>query len=343
MGNLSLLIALLFATPFAAQADPAGYKTFSRFAPHHGQDLEGGIWYPAFGSGRETMISENAVFYGVTVSKDAPMANGDYPLVLLSHGLGGHFHSLTWLAAGLAERGAIVIAVNHPHSTFGDFDSEAALDHWTRVQDLSLVLDRVFDDPEIAPHVDPDRIVAAGFSYGGWTALSVGGLRGDLDGFATYCRLALRPENQAISIFCHDLAQAKVDSLALSAEAWAASYADDRITHVAAIDPGLTWGLDATHTTGLVSHVTLIGLGKGSDRLMATDFDASGFAALLPDADILRLSPAFHFSALPLCKPDGAVILKEEGDDPVCNGPDSADRASLHAAMISKLATDLDL
>ena len=86
--------------------------------------------------------------------------------------------------------------------------------------------------------------------------------------------------------------------------------------------------------------MTLIGLGKGSDRLIATDFDASGFAALLPDANTLRLSPAFHFSALPLCKPDAAVILEEEGDDPVCTGPDGA---TLHAAMINKLATDLDL
>ncbi|MXZ83934.1 MAG: hypothetical protein F4Z10_09745 [Synechococcus sp. SB0666_bin_14] len=116
-GNVFLFAALVFAIPFAAQADPAGYKTFSRFAPHHGQDVEGGIWYPAFGSGRETTISENAAFYGVTVSEDAPMADGGHPLVLLSHGLGGHFYSLAWLAAGLAERGAIVIAVNHPNST----------------------------------------------------------------------------------------------------------------------------------------------------------------------------------------------------------------------------------
>ncbi|MXW40376.1 MAG: hypothetical protein F4Z75_04350 [Synechococcus sp. SB0668_bin_15] len=205
------------------------------------------------------------------------------------------------------------------------------------------MLDRAFDDPDIAPHVDPDRIMAAGFSYGGWTALSAGGLRGDLGGFAIYCKLALRPDNQAISTFCQDLARAKVDIPALSAEAWAASYADHRITHVAAIDPGLTWGLDATHTTDLVSHVTLVGLGKDSDRLMAADFDASGFAALLPDADILHLSPAFHFSALPLCKPNAAVILEEEGDDPVCTDPVGTDRAALHSVIVDKLATDLAL
>ncbi len=334
----SLLAALILVPSLAAQAGPAGYGTLSMPAPHHGRVLQGAIWYPASGPGREVLIAENPVFHGVTVSRNAPMADGQHPLVLLSHGLGGHVRSLAWLAAGLAERGAVVIAVNHPNSTWGDFDIEAMLDHWTRVQDLTLALDWALADPGVAPHVDSNRIMAAGFSYGGWTALSMGGLRGDPGGLASHCR-----EYRTTSPLCQDLARAGIDLDALSVETWSASYADDRITHVAAIDPGLTWGLKADHVTGLVDRVTLVGLGSGDDRLVATDFDASGFAELLPDAGILRLAPAFHFSALPLCKPMAAAILEEEGDDPVCTDPDGADRAALHAAMIDRLAADLAL
>lgn len=242
-----------------------------------------------------------------------------------------------WLAAGLAERGAIVIAVNHPNSTWGDFDIEASLNHWTRVQDLVLALEWALADPRIGPYADTGRIMAAGFSYGGWTALSLGGLRGSIAGYAAHCRIY-----QATYTHCQDIA-GETDLLALSAATWDASYADNRITHVAAIDPGLIWGLESVHVSGLIDRVTLVGLGEGNDRLVATDFDASGFAELPSDAGILRLAPAFHISALPLCKPQGAAILEEEGDDPVCSDPDGADRAALHTSIIDKLATDLEL
>ena len=338
MRVVSLLSALLLIPALAAEADPSGYRALSMPAPHHGRELQGAIWYPVDQPGHEVVVAGNLVFFGVTVSEDAPMADGQHPLVMLSHGLGGHVRSLAWLAAGLAERGAIVIAVNHPNSTWGDFDLKAMLDHWTRVEDLVLLLDWALADPDVASRVDRDRIMAAGFSYGGWTALSMGGLRGDLDGFVSFCQ-----EYRARSTFCQELAEAGIGIAALPAEAWAASYKDDRITRVAAIDPALIWGLDRGHATDLVGDVTLVGLGQGDDRLAGTDFDASGFAGLLPDADILRLAPASHFSALSLCRPGAEAILEAEGDDPVCTDPDGTDRAGVHAAIVDRLAADLDL
>ncbi len=338
MRVVSLLITLSLIPALAAEADPVGYRTLSVPAPHHGRMLQGAVWYPADQPGHEVVVAGNAVFFGVTVSENASMADGKHPLVMLSHGLGGHFRSLAWLASGLAERGAVVIAVNHPNSTWGDFDLVAMLDHWTRVQDLVLLLDWTLADPEFAPHVDPDRIMAAGFSYGGWTALSMGGLRGDPGGFAAFCQ-----EHRDRSTVCQDLARAGIDLAALPAQAWAASQKDDRIMRVAAIDPALTWGLDRGHATDLVGDVTLVGLGQGDHRLAGTDFDASGFAGLLPDATIVRLAPASHFSALALCRPGAEMILEAEGEDPVCTDPEGADRASVHAAIIDRLAADLDL
>ena len=338
MRVVSLLFTLLLIPALAAEADPAGYRTLSMTAPHHGRALQGAIWYPAGQPGDEMTVAGNAVFFGVTVSENATMDDGQHPLVMLSHGLGGHFRSLAWLASGLAERGAIVIAVNHPNSTWGDFDLEAMLDHWTRVEDLALLLDWALADAEVSPHVDRNRVMAAGFSYGGWTALSMGGLRANPDGFAAYCQ-----EHLARSTTCQELARAGIDLGALPAQKWAASQKDDRITRVASIDPALTWRLDGSHAIDLVGDVTLIGLGEGVDRLAGTDFDASGFAGLLPDATILRLAPAGHFSVLPLCRPGAEAILKAEGEDPVCTDPDGTDRAGIHAAVLDRLAADLGL
>ena len=87
--------------------------------------------------------------------------------------------------------------------------------------------------------------------------------------------------------------------------------------------------------------MTVFGLGKGQDRLVDTDFDASGFVDLVPHASVERLAPAYHLSMLPLCKPDGTAILEEENGDPACTDPDGADRAALHQSVIDRIATDL--
>ncbi|MXY33892.1 MAG: hypothetical protein F4Y60_07345 [Boseongicola sp. SB0664_bin_43] len=335
--NPMITVAVIVFPAMVAAGTP-GFRPISVEAPHHGRPVAGGLWHPTEAAGHATVIAENPVFHGVEVIEDAPMADGPAPLVLLSHGLGGSMRSMAWLATGLAERGAIVVAVNHPNSTWGDFDMEAALDHWTRVADLSLALATVLADPEFADRIDPDRIMAAGFSFGGWTALSMGGVTGRIDRYPEHCEVY-----DASASHCQELASGGTELRNQLAVAWDASYKDPRVTHVAAIDPALVWGLERSDAAALVENVTLFGLGGGEDRLAATDFDASGFVDLVPHAAVERLVPAWHFSMLPLCKPAGAAILEEENDDPVCSDPDGADRAALHQSVIDRIAIDLGL
>lgn len=333
MKMIPVFMALMAST---ATADVAGYAPLTIEAPHHGRAMLGAIWYPAAPGGRVFTFAENGVFHGIQVVEEAPVAQGVYPVVVLSHGMGGNIRSLAWLAAGLAERGAIVVSMNHPNSTWGDFDLAAGLRHWSRVQDMSLALDVVLADPQLAGHMDEGRIMAAGFSYGGWSALSMGGLRGDHAGYVAHCAAY-----GAASSHCDDLMGAGIRVQDVAPDLWDAPYGDARVTHVVAIDPGLTWGI--SDAQGLVADVTLIGLGAGADRMLATDFDASGFADLVAGADVLRIAPAMHFSGLPLCKPMGPAILREEGDDPVCTDPEGTDRAAVHAQIIAQMADDLGL
>jgi predicted dienelactone hydrolase len=298
----------------------------------------GAIWYPSAGNGRAFQFADSPVFHGVTVVEEATVQDGKHPIVVLSHGMGGNIRSLAWLASDLAEQGAIVVAVNHPNSTWGDFDQSLGLQHWTRVQDLSLALDTLFEDPKFADHIDDTRIMAAGFSYGGWTALSMGGVLGNHAGYVDHCA-----QYEEASSHCNDLMQADTQLGIVSAASWNASYADPRITHVTAIDPGLTWGLESSDAAATVKNVQLIGLGEGADRLLATDFDKSGFAALLPDAKIDVIAPAMHFSGLPLCKPLAEAILIEEQDDPVCTDPAGTNRADVHARIVWGILSELNL
>lgn len=107
--------------------------------------------------------------------------------------------------------------------------------------------------------------------------------------------------------------------------------------------PALVWGLIPTDTPALTENRILIGLGDKADRLVDTDFDASGLAQNLSPKTMYRLVPANHFSAMPLCKPQGAAILAAEKDDPVCTDPVGADRSKIHQTIIDHLAQTLDL
>lgn len=349
---------LLIAFVLAASATASGYaQTSSRPAPPEvqslpapgfkpwrgpgtasGKPLEGAVWYPAAGVAATRAMFDSKVFESPAVQAEAAVRPGRWPLVLLSHGIGGHWGALSWLGVGLAQQGAVVVGVNHPGSTFGDFDLRRSLDHGTRVNDLRVALDALLADPGMGPHIDPQRIYVAGFSFGGWTALSMGGLRGDLDAYARYCA-------QSGHRHCSDMARKRIDLRMLDAARWNRSYRDARIQAVAAIDPGLHHGLTAAQASDMVDRVLLIGLGHGADRLPDTDFSApdATLTKILPTARTEILAPAIHFSALLPCKPSGAKLLAEDNDDPVCTDPPGADRRALHAHMVQSVARHFGL
>lgn len=336
---ITALGALTLIATCAAAEPQAGMAAISLSVAHHDRPVQGAVWYPAAGGGAAELFGENPVFQGVEVLRDADPAPGRHPVVLFSHGLGGNIRSSAWLAAGLAARGAIVVAVDHPNSTTRDFDIAKGLVHGTRARDLSAALDWLVADPRFAGQMDDSRIMASGFSYGGWTALSLAGATGDRDAYGTHCA-----EVGARSTHCADIAAAGVNLFDLDKESWNASFADPRITQVAVIDPALTWGLAPANVAHLPQKILMIGLGEGENRLFATDFTQNGFDKLVPQARPVILAPAAHYSALLLCKPDGAAILADEGETyPICTDPAGADRAALHERIISLFAAELGL
>ena len=317
-----------------------GFEEVALDMPHRETVVRGAIWYPADVGGEVRQVGENSVFVGVAVRDGAPVADGRHPVVLFSHGLGGRFETIAWLPAGLAARGAIVVSPNHPGSTWLDLNVRRAVKHWTRVQDLRTALDWLLSSPEWMGRVDESRIAAVGFSYGGWTALSMGGATGNLAGYAAYC-----DDFGARAADCRMLARAGIEPGALDAGRWNASYKDGRVGAVAAIDPAVLHGLGSGNLEHLVDDVLLIGLGTGTDRYPPVDFgpSGSGFSALLPRAATAVIAPARHFTALGACKPRGAAILRQEGDDPLCDDPKGTDRNAVHRRIVDLVAGHLGL
>src|SRR5450631_26143 len=140
------------------------------------------LWYPVSAPtavGPIVLGPPHAPYFSEGVSAmDAPIAKtpARFPFVVVSHGTGGTAMDLAWLCAGLAARGYIVAAVNHPGNNALERPTVAGNTvWWMRADDLSRVIDGVLAMPRFGPRIDRARIGAAGVSLGGYTVLVVAG------------------------------------------------------------------------------------------------------------------------------------------------------------------------
>ncbi|TCT42803.1 alpha/beta hydrolase family protein [Martelella mediterranea] len=335
---LSLVTSLMLAGSAAAAENLLpGYERLTVESSARTVPLAATLWYPAKIRSYRGIVGGNAVFQGTSGLMGARIADGQFPLFLFSHGSGGNMDNSAWLMAGLAEKGAMVLAVNHPGSTTGDSSPRASAFLDRRAGDLSAALDYLLADPVLGPHVDQSAITASGFSLGGATALNLGGMRVSGDAFADYCR-----ENPGYTD-CIFMSKGNLDFDRLP-EGFGGDLRDERVGAVIAIDPGFTYAATEASIETMSLPVLVISLGK-EHLLPATDLSESGsnFLARLPDAAHETFAPASHFTFLALCKPEGAAFLAEEQDDPVCTDPEGTDRAAVHAAIVDAIARFIGL
>ena len=189
--------------PFARGGHPVGVRTASVQDDARGRTLPVEIWYPADDAHagddlREETRDRFHVFPALPPSaqdavRDAAARPGRFPLVLFSHGFGGHRRQSTFLCTHLASHGYLVAAMDHVGNTTQDVlgslmalpgggpapDPVALLAAATdyRPSDVSLVLDRLLDGSagDLAARIDSERVGMAGHSFGGWTTLAVSG------------------------------------------------------------------------------------------------------------------------------------------------------------------------
>ncbi len=329
------LLALSKTLPAAADMLP-GYDRFDLEADHRARLVAASIWYPAANPTYRAPVGDGPIFDPTFAFIGPAIAEGKHPLVLLSHGSGGNADALGWLASGLAARGAIVLAVNHPGSTSGDSSPRRSVDLGARAKDLSAALDMILADPAFAPFVEAERIGAVGFSLGGTTALGLAGVR--FEGEVQDENCASGPE-AADCVFFRLGAVRFADYAGFDSDA-----RDPRITRAVAIDPGFGGAADPASLDGAMPGMTLINLGD-ADRLDAVDVGPGGnaLASRLPGAAYVEIAPASHFTFLGTCKPGAARLLEEDGDDPICTDPKGTDRAATHAQLIDAIASGLNL
>ncbi|MFC9993803.1 alpha/beta hydrolase family protein [Nocardia sp. NPDC127526] len=179
-GGRELMVSAWY--PAVADERPAPYLPAGTMTGRAHIAWQASNWLPALAAAPLVGATAPAT-WGAAVDPAA----GRLPVLVWSPGLGTPRWLGSGLAADLASKGWLVVTVDHTgESPVVEFpgeriivgqpvnitDREAmrrALE--TRVADMRLVLDSLPALPEVGERIDPERIAAAGHSYGGYTAV----------------------------------------------------------------------------------------------------------------------------------------------------------------------------
>ena len=132
------------------------------------------IWYPSFDTSGVNLSKEYPFLLPPT-SFDSQIEEGEFPLVIMSHGTGGNRISLMWLACELVGNGFIVAAMDHYGNTYDNKIPENFVKVWDRPRDVSFVLDHLLGFSKMQGSIDTARIAMLGYSLGGYTAIALAG------------------------------------------------------------------------------------------------------------------------------------------------------------------------
>ncbi len=174
---VSLLLIIIHYSPAHAQVN-IGERTFHFIDVSRNRPVTAEVWYPTTDSIKQADRVFSPFVRQYTV-RDGKLPTSKLPLILISHGTGGNRLSLEWLAQALVKKGYIVAAVDHWGDTMDNMVPIEILKPWERPQDISFALTELLNDNDFKAVIDPQRIGAAGYSFGGNTVIELAG--GQLD------------------------------------------------------------------------------------------------------------------------------------------------------------------
>ena len=295
--------------------------------------LSGYAFYPGRPGVSALRVGENAVRVGVDVFPNARLAEGAFPLVVLSHGLMGHALNQAWLAVGLAERGYLVATVHHPGTSAFNRDPVERRALFERPRDISRTITAMFEHPLYGERILKRRVAVVGHSLGGYDVAALAGARLDLDAHITYCR------DNAEAADCRFAGMAVLHAPGADRKRLEADLGDPRMAAGVTLDLGLVQALDRDSLGAVATPLLVIGAGRTPDILDVV-VESRVFAEHLPDTLVRYVERADlgHYDALGLCKPEGYAVLKEEEPEfaHVCEGA-GEERARHHAWLTTEI------
>jgi predicted dienelactone hydrolase len=355
---IALLLILLPLPSFAAKIKeepvlhPVGFSLRQFPAPEdynwrgsHDQTLTGIVWYPTEDSAAEKDQyigpPDAPLFYAGRAAKDAAVAPtfGRFPLVALSHGTGGSALQMAWLGTYLASRGYIVVAVNHPgNNAVTGYTTQGFTEGWERAKDISTAITAMLADPRFGNKVDPDRIGAAGFSFGGYTMMELAGATTDLSRILSWCeelKGACNPPEMPDLMERFKVIQQQPD-VQQSTQHAGDSYRDSRIRAVFAIAPAVARAFTPESLHSILIPVEIVA--GAADKIAPPTENAQFFAANIKDAKLTILPGGVaHYTFLDV----GTDAGKKQLPELLVDNP-GVDREAIHKQVAAMAADFFD-
>lgn len=169
-----ILIApiLLFASNLPKDSYNVGYKKINIFSELSHENFPLALVYP-------TKIPSKKVKFGpfkMNLSIGSKIANGKFPLVIISHGSGGTNLGYRDIAFFLVQHGYIVAMPLHPKNNFKNNEYEGKTINWeNRPKHIISSINTLLSNKNISKSIDKEKIAIIGHSAGGYTALAVAG------------------------------------------------------------------------------------------------------------------------------------------------------------------------
>lgn len=336
MRKLFLFLGLQLLFPLSSYGWQTAITQVSFNDVYRQRQLDSVIYYPTSKQGKTQQLGDNAVFRGISVLPDAPLAKGQFPLLILSHGSGGNNTSLAWLADKLVQQGMVVVAANHPGSTTGDSLPEQSVQVWLQTEDISFIINALLSDPHWKTTLDKQPIGVIGHSKGGYSAIAALGATLSLPRFIAACQQQPEQPN------CQFYTRAGVKLDLLSAEKFEGNYADKRLSFAIALDPGMIPFYQNSSLRHLNAPLLLINAQYFITPNESLNLGGEKWVKQLnqPAVTTVTLANSGHFDFLPLCKPAAVAILAEEDEAFICTTP-AIEREKLHQQTVQKIITYL--
>ncbi|WP_339069204.1 dienelactone hydrolase [Pseudomonas idahonensis] len=318
----AVLLMCLLGSPISVQAAPAphphwsvGFHEMSFLDPLDLQPMRAIAFYPSTGIEHPSRVEG----YQIAASRDAKVAIGRFPMLMLSHGNTGTPLALHDLATSLARKGFVVVAVIHPGDNSKDHSRLGTLSNlYGRPIQISEAITATLGDPMLSPFVNADQVGVIGYSAGGETALILSGATPDLDRLRRYCQE--RPDDRDA---CNTQGELIVDREDLQ------PVADPRV-HALMLMAPLSLKFGRQTLAGV--HVPVLLYSGDGDQLVALDKNAAALARKLPVApDFKLLAGAGHFVFMAPCSAEQLAAMPA-----LCTDADGVDREDIHRNLIAE-------
>lgn len=162
-----------------------GYKKMSIFSSKTNEKFSMALVYP-------TKVSSKKVKFGafeMNLSIGSKIADGKFPLVIISHGSGGSNLNYRDIAFTLVKNGFIVGMPLHPKNNFRNNEFEGRNINWeNRPKHIIASIDTLLSSPNISKSIDKEKIAIIGHSAGGYTALASVGATANTKHIINLCK-----------------------------------------------------------------------------------------------------------------------------------------------------------